>query len=55
MAICPYYNTNRKECNFYDTSQEQYHLDNYCFSEGWVNCANYDKSTNDQRERKRLR
>ena len=56
MYMCPYYNENYQTCNFYQTSQSQYQRDNYCnTSSNWKYCANYDKSSREQKVQKKLR
>jgi len=56
MAYCPYYQTDYKKCNFFDTYQEGYQRDAYCLSDdNWKRCVNYSNRSYDEKVNKRLR
>jgi hypothetical protein len=56
MSTCPYFDQDYKKCNFYDTYQEAAQKENYCLtSDNWTRCANYEKSSYDQKVTKKLR
>ena len=55
-STCPYYKTDSKQCNFYDTSQDEYTRNTYCLtSSNWRNCLNYSNSSYDAKVQKKLR
>jgi len=54
--VCPYYNTDYKNCNFFGTYQEGYQRENYCLSSNnWKQCANYYNRSLDEKMNKKLR
>jgi len=54
--ICPYYQSDYKTCNFFDTHQEGYQKENYCLSsDNWKRCVNYENRSFDEKVSKRLR
>jgi hypothetical protein len=54
--VCPYYNTDYKNCNFFGTLQEGYQRENFCLSsDNWRRCANYSNRSYDEKVNKRLR
>ena len=56
MIVCPYYQTEYKQCNFFGTYQEGYQKEHYCLSsDDWRHCANYEKRSLDEKVSKRLR
>jgi len=56
MPICPYYDENYKQCNFFRTSQDQSQRDLYCLtSTNWKNCANYTNRSFNEKVEKKLR
>jgi len=56
-VTCPYFSRDYSRCNFYDTSQDGYHKEAFCLScdDNWKRCANYEKSSYDQKVTKKLR
>jgi hypothetical protein len=55
--MCPYYIVDYCKCNFFGTTQEGYHKENYCLKSGdsYKRCANYEKRTETERLQKRVR
>jgi len=54
--VCPYYNTDYKNCNFFGTLQEGYQRENYCLSsDNWRRCENYTRRSFDEKVSKKLR
>lgn len=55
-ALCPYYDSDNKRCGICGTYQDGYHKENYCLSSSeWRRCANYEKSSFDEKVSKRER
>jgi len=56
MSVCPYYQTDYKMCNIFDTYQDGSHKENCCLSsDNWRRCENYDRSSYDVKVSKRVR
>ena len=56
MSLCPYYDENYKQCNFFRTSQDQTQRDQYCLtSDNWKRCVNYTNRSFDEKVSKKLR
>jgi hypothetical protein len=56
MNMCPYYQTDYKKCNFFDSNQNENQRERYCLtSDNWRHCANYENRSLDERLSKRLR
>jgi len=56
MYMCPYYNENYKNCNFFLTSQDQSQRELYCLtSSNWKNCANYSNRSHEEKVKKTVR
>jgi len=54
--MCPYYNSDYKQCNFFGTTQEGEQKENYCLSgDNWKRCVNYTNRSLDEKVSKRLR
>ena len=56
MVMCPYYQSEYKQCNFFGTYQEGYQKEHYCLSsDEWRHCANYENRSLEEKVSKRLR
>ena len=54
--VCPYYETNYKQCNFFGTTQDGHQKESYCLSSSnWRNCVNYSNRSHAEKVSKRLR
>jgi len=54
--MCPYFDSEYNRCVLYETYQDGYQKEGYCLSsDNWRNCANYTKSSSDDKVNKRLR
>jgi len=55
-AVCPYYDTNYKKCNFFDTTQTENDKEMYCLSrDNWKRCVNYTNRSYSEKVEKKLR
>ena len=58
MSVCPYYDENYKQCNFYGSSSvlDQATKEYRCLSSSnWKDCANYTNRSFDEKVSKKLR
>jgi len=56
MNMCPYYQMDYKQCNFFGSNQNQEQRDRYCLtSDNWRHCVNYENRSLDERLSKKLR
>jgi hypothetical protein len=54
--MCPYYNQDYKQCNFFGTYQEGDQKETKCLSnDNWKYCPNYTNRSMDEKLSKRLR
>ena len=54
--MCPYYNSDYKQCNFFGTYQDGDQKEHYCLSgNDWKYCPNYANRNLDEKVSKRLR
>jgi hypothetical protein len=52
---CPYYDREYKKCNISGYSQDDSQRNQYCLTDNWRRCPNYDKSSYDEKLSKKLR
>lgn len=54
--MCPYYNSDNKQCNFFGSSQDQNQRDSYCLTgDNWKYCVNYSNRSFEEKVQKKLR
>jgi len=54
--MCPYYNQDYKQCNFFGTAQDDSKRDKDCLSSSnWKYCENYSNRSMDEKINKKLR
>jgi len=54
--MCPYYNSDYKQCNFFGNYKDGDQREHYCLSsDNWKRCENYTNRSLDEKVSKRLR